>query len=37
MAEIDALVDNVVGPGVFNETVILLGLAGYKMILVSPN
>ena len=30
-----ALVDNIVDPGVFNKTVILLGLAGYKMIITN--
>ena len=34
-AEIGALVDNVVDPGVFNKTIIVLGLAGYKMIITN--
>ena len=34
-AESDALVDNVVGPGVFNKTIIPLGLAGYNMIITN--
>ena len=36
-AEIDALVDNTTPkrPGVFNKTVILLGLAGYKVIMTN--
>ena len=33
-AEIDVLVDKVVDPGVFNKTVFLLGLPGYKMIIL---
>ena len=34
-AEIHALVYNVVDPGVFNNTIILLGLAGYEMIITN--
>ena len=34
-AEIDAFSGRVVDPGVFNKTVILQGLAGYKMIRIN--